>query len=75
MQITQPSRYRCTQLQYKIAVISEAPSMILAQLCNNKVVQIHIIFHQKIVLFRNRIPIILLLCLLDPYLLVRKAHW
>ena len=26
LQITQPSQYRCTQLQYKFAVISEAPS-------------------------------------------------
>ena len=27
-QITQPSPYRCTQLQYRFAVISEAPSML-----------------------------------------------
>ena len=27
LQITQPSQYRCTQLQYMFAVISEAPSM------------------------------------------------
>ena len=27
LQITQPSQYRCTQLQYRFAVISEAPSM------------------------------------------------
>ena len=26
-QITQPSKYRCTQLQYRFAVISEAPNM------------------------------------------------
>ena len=27
MQITQPSQYRSSQLQYRFAVISEAPSM------------------------------------------------
>ena len=27
LQITQPSKYRCTQLQYRFAVISEAPSI------------------------------------------------
>ena len=27
LQITQPSRYRCTQLQYRFAGISEAPSI------------------------------------------------
>ena len=29
LQITQPSQYRCTQLQYRCAVISEAPSTFL----------------------------------------------
>ena len=28
LKITQPSQYRCTQLQYRFAVISEAPSII-----------------------------------------------
>ena len=28
LQITQPSQYRCTQLQYRFAVITEAPSML-----------------------------------------------
>ena len=28
LQISQPSQYRCTQLQYRFAVISEAPSML-----------------------------------------------
>ena len=30
LQITQPSQYRCTQLQYRFAVISEAPSIWLS---------------------------------------------
>ena len=34
LQITQPSKYRCTHLQYRFAVISEAPSYI--QLRNTK---------------------------------------
>jgi len=29
LQITQPFQYRCTQLQYRFAVISEAPSKYL----------------------------------------------
>ena len=32
LQITQPSQYRCTQLQYGYAVTSEAPSRLVMNL-------------------------------------------
>ena len=41
LQITQPSQYRCTQLQYGLAVISEAPSIhIICRLSIKKIVTI-----------------------------------
>jgi len=34
LQITQPSQYRCTQLQYRFAVISDAPSICPWEKCD-----------------------------------------